>query len=119
MPRPSGNKPFILAVMGFFAGVSSFYKGFLLLKKKRLIENTPTSKIRSIAMGLVEVYGKVVPYNENLLMSQFSKKKCVYYRYIVEELRGGKSKNWETIQKSEEAVPFYLQDDTGSVLVDA
>ena len=37
------------------------------LREKRLIENILTSKIRSIAMGLVEIFGEVVPTEEKIL----------------------------------------------------
>lgn len=111
---------FFYAIVGFFAGLFWFYKGFATLKRKRLIENTPTSKVRSIAMGLVEVYGKVVLYNDKSFAGPFSKKKCVYYKYTIEEYRSsGKSSRWVMIKKEDNAAPFYLQDDTGSVFVDA
>jgi len=111
---------FFSAIIGFFAGLWFFYKGFLKLRRKRLIENTPTSKVRSIAMGLVEVYGKVILYNEKSCISPFSKKKCIYYKYTIEEYRSsGKSSRWVLVEKEDNAAPFYLQDETGSVFVDA
>jgi hypothetical protein len=86
---------------------------------KRLIENTPTSKIRSIAMGLVEIYGEVEILKDNILKSPFSNNDCVYYKYTVKELRqSGKSSSWVTIKKGEEKKFFYLKDKTGSVLID-
>ena len=51
----------IYSAIGFVAGLVFFLKGFGWLKRKRLIENIPTSTIRSLAMGLVEIYGAVVP----------------------------------------------------------
>jgi len=38
-------------------GIFFFVKGLFDLKKKRVMENTPTSKVRSVAMGPVEVKG--------------------------------------------------------------
>ncbi|MDD5086676.1 MAG: hypothetical protein PHV16_02895, partial [Candidatus Nanoarchaeia archaeon] len=64
--------------LGFFAaGVFLFWEGIKTLKHKRLIENIPTSKIRSLAMGLVEIYGEVVPAYKEVLKSPFSNKDCV------------------------------------------
>ncbi len=119
------DKLFIYSVIGFFFGLYSFFKGFFALRFKRLVENTPTSKIRSIAVGLVEIYGKIVPQStqpapsNKLLESPFGGKKCVYYKYTVEVERSDKNgKYWKTVKKGSEGVPFYLQDDTGKVLVD-
>ena len=47
----------IVAAVGAVAGLYFFYRGFLLLKRKRLIMYTPSSKIRSASMGLVEISG--------------------------------------------------------------
>jgi len=96
------------------------YKGFFWLKQKRLIENIPTSKIRSIAMGLVEIAGEVVPAYKVLLKSPLSQKNCVYYTYSIQELRStGKSSHWVTVRHGSESQVFFLKDSTGQVLVDA
>jgi hypothetical protein len=41
--RYSRNDGIIIAVIGAFAGVYLFYRGFRLLQRKRLILNTPAS----------------------------------------------------------------------------
>src|ERR1700741_2016768 len=46
-----------LALLGAAVGVYLFFYGFRMLQYKRLILNTPFSKIRSASMGLVEVSG--------------------------------------------------------------
>ncbi|MBI2675021.1 MAG: hypothetical protein HYX24_01075 [Candidatus Aenigmarchaeota archaeon] len=110
---------FVYAIVGFFAGLYFFYKGFGWLNRKRLIENTPTSKIRSIAMGLVEVYGEALPAFGKILKSPLSAKDCVYYKYKIEEYRrAGKHSTWVTVKEGAEGIPFFLRDETGAVLVD-
>jgi hypothetical protein len=100
-------------------GIGLLIWGLISFRVKRLIENIPTSKIRSIAMGLVELYGEIVPSKDNLLKSPFTNKDCVYYKYSVQELRStGKNTYWATIDHGEEHSLFYLKDETGSVLVD-
>lgn len=119
MSGSAESKIFFLSVMGFFGGLYYFAKGLSWLKQKRLIENTPTSKIRSLAMGLVEIYGGVVPAEGKLLKSPFSVKDCVYCKYTIEEYRrSGKSSHWVTVKSDVEMAPFYLKDDTGSVMID-
>jgi len=99
-------------------GAVLFFLGFRWLKRKRLIEGTPTSKVRSLAMGLAEVNGKVVKGAE-ILKGPLSQKDCVYYKYTVEEYRrSGKNSHWVTIEQVEKGVHFFLEDDTGAVLVD-
>ncbi|MBU0530194.1 MAG: GIDE domain-containing protein [Candidatus Aenigmatarchaeota archaeon] len=108
------------AFVGLFIGISMFVGGLLLFKRKRLIENIPTSKVRSIAMGLVEIFGKVMPTEGVLLKSPFSNKDCLYYKYQIQEYRSsGKSGRWVTIKHDEKRLRFYLKDDTGKVLVDS
>ena len=107
------------AIFGLGAGIYFFFKGFKWLKQKKTIENIPTSKIRSIAMGLVEIFGEIIPDKKETILSPFSNKKCVYYKYTIEEYRRtGKHSHWVTVKKDERSVPFYLKDETGKVLVD-
>ena len=103
-------------IAGFLFGLFLFVNGFKSFKLKRAIENIPTSKIRSLAMGIVEIYGTVVP--GKVLKSPFSNKDCVYYKYIIEEYRkSGKNSRWVKIDSGEQREYFYIRDETGTVLV--
>lgn len=109
---------FIYAILGFFLGAWYFFKGFRKFRHKRVIENIETSKIRSVAIGPAEIVGKTRPFG-SLLKSPITKKDCVFYSLLVEEYRGsGKSSRWVTIYKHVSTEPFYVQDQTGKVLVD-
>ena len=109
----------VYSLLGLGFGVFLFFRAFGWLKSKRLIENVPTSKIRSIAMGLVEVKGRVVPFGDKLLRSPFTDKGCVYFRFSIEEYKSsGRSSRWVTVRKGEDSVPFFVEDGTGRVLVD-
>lgn len=113
-----GGNIIIILIIGFGFGIFLFIAGFSKLKQKRLIENIPTSKIRSLAMGLVEVYGEAISKKEPLI-SPLSNSKCVYYRLTVEEYRSsGKSSRWVTIDREEKREQFYVKDETGKVLID-
>ena len=102
---------------GFLLGLYLFYRGFHHFRRKRLIENIPRSKIRSIAMGLVEVFGNVIPFKK-VLHSPLTGTQCVYYKYLVQEYRhSGKRSYWHTISNGDDSIPFLLVDDSGSVLV--
>ncbi len=108
----------IFSIIFLSIGIGLFIWGVISFRRKRLIENIPTSKIRSIAMGLVEIYGEVVAKKDCVLKSPFFQKPCVYYKYKIEEYRSsGKNSHWATIKKGEESQLFYLKDETGQVLV--
>jgi hypothetical protein len=105
--------------IGFLIGLGLFIHGFRMLSHKRLIENIPTSKIRSLALGLVEITGKAIAFEGSIRSSPFTGKDCIYYFFRVEEhRRQGKNSRWVTVKKGEYRPEFYLQDDTGKVLVD-
>lgn len=103
----TGAFPALLAG-GCFAG------GIHFLRLKRQIENTPTSRIRSLAMGMVEVRGRA----ERLyaVVSPMTQMACVYYRLrCYRRERNG----WRlTSTDSSGDIPFALRDDTGRITVD-
>ena len=55
------------------------------LHHTRLIENTPTAKIRSAVQGYVELNGQTRLMEGPVIVSPLSGKSCVWYRYKVEE----------------------------------
>ncbi|HLC46170.1 MAG TPA: GIDE domain-containing protein [Candidatus Nanoarchaeia archaeon] len=115
----SETKMLFFSAFGFGAGIWLFIKGFSTYRRKKLIEDTPTSKVRSIAMGLVEVFGTAVPAEKIVMKSPLTGKECVYYKYEIQEYRStGKHSSWVTVKSGEKRPRFFLKDDTGRVLVD-
>ena len=105
------------AVVGAFAGVYLFYQGFRMLLRKRLIENTPSSKIRSASIGLVEVSGLAT--GPHTIQAPITGLPCYLHRTVAWELRReGKNSQWVKVADEVEHVPFFLDDNTGRVLVD-
>src|SRR5208283_96666 len=99
------------------AGVYLFYRGFRMLQRKRLIENTPSSKIRSAAMGLVEVSGLAT--GPHTIIAPLTGMPCFLHRTVAWELRKqGKNSEWVKVAEETQHVPFFLDDNTGRVLVD-
>src|SRR5579864_3837932 len=99
--RYSTNDGIIVAIAGACAGVYLFYRGFRLLQRKRLILDTPASKIRSASMGLVEINGLATgPYVINSPLKQTS---CYYYRSVAWQWKQrGKDSEW--VKAAEESL---------------
>ena len=102
---------------GFCAGIGLFVYGFRLLQRRRLILDTPFSKIRSASVGMVEISGLAVgPYT---MIAPITARPCYYYRTLVWEWKqSGKNKQWVKVAGECMHVPFFVDDNTGRMLVD-
>ena len=100
------------------AGPWAFYHGFKALRIQALIRNTPTARVRSMAIGLVEVNGTVLPRSRTI--APFSGRPCVWWSVDVQTLSSKSksgSRSWHTVHRAESGRPFYLRDETGLALV--
>ncbi len=87
----------------------------------RLIEDTPTCKIRSAPQGYVELEGLGKLMDGPPIIARLSGLPCVWYRYKIEEYVAtgkGNEHRWETIDKGESTETFWLQDNTGRAVID-
>jgi hypothetical protein len=107
----------MLGAAAIVSGVYLFVRGFLSMSRKQLIENTPTSTIRAAAMGPVEVHGQATgPFS---LISPVSQLDCYFYLVTAWSREGARGeKRWTQVAEEALCVPFFLQDETGHVLVD-
>ena len=103
--------------LGFCAGIGLFIYGFRLLQRRRLILDTPFSKIRSAAMGMVEISGLAVgPYT---MVAPITERECYYFRTLVWEWKqSGKNKQWVKVAGECMHLPFFVDDNTGRMLID-
>lgn len=93
----------------------------LQLRKARLIEDTPTSRIRSAPQGYVELSGFARDLGERgqPLLAPLTQKPCVWFRYRIERYqRSGKNSRWHTIESGSSEQWFELDDDSGRCCVD-
>ena len=104
---------FLLLATG--AAIAGFVYAFVLLHRARLIEDTPTSKIRSAAQGYVELEGKCGLMEGMPIVSPLTATQCTWYRYKVEKLG---DKHSRTIESGVSDELFLLLGDTGRCVVD-
>jgi len=111
---------FWLIVIGLAAGaVYSFWYAFKAWGKNRVIEDTPTSRVRSAAQGYVELSGQGVLPADSHNRGPLTGIPCTWWRYKIEE-RGyrSRSRGWSTVDSGTSIEPFLLDDGTGQCLID-
>lgn len=107
----------VLAALGFVVGLYFIYEGAQKYRKYALVRNTATERVRSIAVGRTELEG-VARSAWETVDRPFSPGECLYAQWEIEEYRStGRSDAWQRIGAGSYGVPFYLEDDTGRVLV--
>lgn len=119
---PAG--PFWLgAALLALASLAAFWTGFRELRHARLIEDTPTSRIRSAAQGYVELCGfaRLLPGPD--IFSPLSRARCAWWRYRIEHLETvqdgqRRRREWRVVEEACSEELFLLADETGECIVD-
>jgi hypothetical protein len=118
-------QPWLLAAISAAmaaGGAWIFQSAFGRLRLRRSVADTPTSKIRSAAMGKVELKGLAAVLGR-ALTAPFSGRPCVWVRWLVEEektsvdSKGRRHKSWQSIAHGVSGEPFQLDDGTGTLMV--
>jgi hypothetical protein len=97
-------------------GLVLIYGGTQRYLLAQRIKNTPTSKVRSAAVGLVELSGKA--RCKDPMDSPISKVRSVYWCIKGEYYKPGKHGGWRDIYNASSSMQFYLEDDTGRMLIE-
>ncbi len=109
----AGTFPYLL----FLGGLALLYYGmkqYLFIQK---IKNTPTSKTKSVALGLVELAG-TAEFNRQIV-SPISKVPCAYWKVVWQYYYSGKNGGWIQFHSYGSSSRFYLKDETGKVLIES
>ena len=103
------------------------------MRKKRVIDDLPTSKTQGVFIGLTELKGTAE--SEHPFIGYLSSVKCVYYNWRVEEewrrtvtethtdskghvtTSTRTESGWKQVASGGEKAPFYLKDDSGLIQV--
>ena len=106
---PDGEFWIYAAGSSLIAGFA-LYRGLKAIARARLIENTPTAKIRSAPQGIVELVGNCRPAPAGVLTSPLSRTPCVWFRYSVERRN---DKKWQRVKGGSSKQLFLCDDGTG------
>ena len=128
------DSPFVPIACSLVIPVAAcLWASLRLRRKQRLLRDLPTSKVRGVFIGLVELKGSVE--SESPFTSYLAETACVLYNWTVEERwsrtvtttstdsKGNTTTSthtesgWSNVSKGGESAPFYLQDDTGALLI--
>jgi len=132
-----GSEP-IIALIGLGLGIYFFFAGFKELKSKRIIQNIPTSKINTGAVGTnVEVTGRIVCEKEQIVQAPISGRPCAFYSIEIQRWERNRSQRgisignssqtgfnrgrWVTLESFNSGKGFFIDDRSGAnamVLVD-
>jgi len=93
-------------------------QGFENLKKRYAPGQMRVDRIDRADRGWAEVNAGVTPTDE-VLTAPFSGLDCVCYEIVVEEKHEyAEGAEWAVSSRFQNGVPFYLEDESGSILVD-
>lgn len=128
----SGLLQLPLILGGLFA-LGCLIVAFRSLRRKRLVDDTPTSRTQGVFIGLVELKGTAE--SESPLTSYLAGVRCILYSWQVREhwsrtvtetyrdaqgrtqTRTRTESGWTEVAKGGESAPFYLRDDTGVIRI--
>lgn len=101
----------------------SFYFFARNWKRLRIIENTPTAKLRSAHQGYIELEGKGQLVDDQRIYAPLSNHPCLWYRSQIEQQESFVENNrtqtrWNVVYKSTSDHRFKLTDGVSSCFVD-
>lgn len=94
--------------------------GYRSLAHKRLIEDTPTTLLRSAAQGSIEVSGIARLFDGERIFAPLTGRECCWYRYAIERRQRddrGRTR-WTRVESGVSPHLFMLDDGTGTCAVD-
>jgi hypothetical protein len=106
----------ILSLIAIAGGLYFFVLGFKLLARRRLLLTTPSSKVRSAALGLVEVSGMAA--GPHTMPAPITGQPCFLYHTTAWQQRAGKKQEWQKIADETLHLPFFIDDGTGQLLIE-
>jgi len=95
--------------------VAAFVYAFIFLQRVRVIEDTPTAKIRSAAQGYGELSGMAQLMDGAPIVAPLTGKTCAWFRYKVEKMG---DKHTHVVDSGSSDELFLLVGRTGRCVID-
>ncbi len=96
-----------------------FLATFRKLMRSRLMQDIPTSRIRSAPQGYVELEGISKIMDGPAIICPLSAARCAWWRYKIEKHRSnGRNSRWSTVESDCSDDLFLLDDGTGQCIID-
>jgi len=114
----------IIIVILAAISIYSFIRMSRWWQHSRVMEDVPTSKVRSAPQGYVELIGHAKMMEGPVIVSPLSGKTCVWYRYKIEEkiktydTKGRSRTYWHVVKEETSDELFLLEDETGRCVID-
>lgn len=126
-----GSEP-IMALAGVGFGIYLFFAGFRELKFKRIIQNIPTSKISTGAVGTnVEIAGRIVCEQDQIVNAPISGRPCAFYSIEIQRWERNRNNrigsfgnhssrtgfnhgHWVTLESFYSGKGFFIDDHSGA-----
>lgn len=107
----------LFGIVGLLLGLYWFFKGFGIFREYKVIADTPLVPIRSVAMGRVQIHGRAT--GARTLLSPVSNQTCFLYKVDIDRFQASRQGQgrWGHYLTDSGSVGFYLEDETGKVLV--
>ncbi|MGB0723005.1 MAG: hypothetical protein ACPGU7_11500 [Gammaproteobacteria bacterium] len=100
----------LFSTLSLASGLQSWWRA-------RIIDDTPTAKLRSAPQGYVELHGTMAPH-EGGHNGPLTGRPCIWYRWAIHERRGsGKNSRWVRIDGGMSDAPLRLDDGTGQCVI--
>jgi len=128
-----GVLPLLSIVLGSLGALGCLIGALRVLRRKRLIDDVPTSKTQGVFIGLAELKGTAE--SEMPLTSYLAGIRCVQYAWQIDEhwsrtvhetytdaqghtqTRTRTETGWTKVAGGSQSIPFYLKDDTGVIRI--
>lgn len=106
------------ALVGLGMGGLFLVGGWKGYKRAQLVRDTPTSKVRSLAVGVAEVKGEAEPVGEPLVSPLTHREACMYSLHVERHDPDDEGSDWDTVLRLSDQVPFRVDDGTGKARVE-
>jgi hypothetical protein len=106
----------LLAAGSAVVAVLALWKFFERLGRDRVVEDTPTVRIRSAAQGYVKVTGRALPAGPTPTTAPLSARPCVWWDYVIaqHETDSRNNRHWREVERATSVELFALEDDDGA-----